>query len=253
MNVRSVIITGANRGIGLEFVKQFVALPKPPSHLISTCRSPEQATELQSIAKSNSNVHVLQLDILSDDSINAFTDKVKNILEGQGLNLLLNNAGVHLERFGDFDKVSRNGLEQSFSAHITGPVKICQDLLPSLKAAAAASPQPGMSVSKAAIIHFSSIMASIASVGPGGPPSSYSYQVTKSAVNMLTKLMSVDLESSGILVACIHPGWVKTDMGGPNGQLTTDQSVKSLFELFSSFNKSSAGKLFSYNGEIIPW
>ncbi|XP_033118853.1 C-factor-like [Anneissia japonica] len=252
MYIRSILITGANRGIGLEFVKQFVALPKPPTHLISTCRSPDEAKELQSIAKAHSNVHVLKLDVLNESSIRTLADNVQRILEGQGLNILLNNAGVNLEKYVALENVTRNAMEQSFSANVVGPMNLCQTLLPLLKAAVSSSSEPGMSVSKAAVINMSSILSSIASVPPGSK-ASYPYQISKSAVNMLTKLLSGDLQPLGILVMCVHPGWVKTDMGGEHATLTTEQSVRNMLSLFSSLNESSTGKLLDHKGKELPW
>ncbi|KAK7474056.1 hypothetical protein BaRGS_00034719, partial [Batillaria attramentaria] len=133
----------------------------------------------------------------------------------------------------------------------TAPVLICQKFLPLLKKAAESRSSQLMSCSKAAIINVSSVMSSIdSSLKTRG--NSYHYRASKAALNMVTALMSVELKSFGILAAAIHPGWVKTDMGGPGADLDKDVSIRSCWSTITSMSEKSSGLLHNYDGKIIP-
>ncbi|KAK7474050.1 hypothetical protein BaRGS_00034713, partial [Batillaria attramentaria] len=137
-------------------------------------------------------------------------------------------------------------------SYVAAPVLICQKFLPLLKKAAESRSSQLMSCSKAAIINVSSVMSSIdSSLKTRG--NSYHYRASKAALNMVTALMSLELKSFGILAAAIHPGWVKTDMGGPGADLDKDVSIRSCWSTITSMSEKSSGLLHNYDGKIIPW
>ncbi|XP_063439049.1 C-signal-like isoform X1 [Mytilus trossulus] len=246
---KNVLITGANRGLGLELVKQFLRLPSPPKTLLATCRSPENAKDLNDIAAKHSNVKVMKLDVTKPADIGECTTKLAGNLAKEGLNLLINNAGIANKKqyLGNLEKQT---LLEQFDVNIFGPILLSQALLPYIKQAAISSTDTSLNCNRAAIVNMSSILASIAENQNGGL---YPYRTSKAALNMLTKNMNLDLKSEGILCFCIHPGWVQTDMGGPNAAVTKDTSIAGILDVMSKMNGETSDIFVDYNGKSLPW
>ncbi|CAL1274965.1 unnamed protein product [Larinioides sclopetarius] len=248
MRVSNVLITGANRGLGLEFVKQFIILPSPPNFVFATCRDPSKAEDLQHIAKSNPTVKVLQLDIKDEKSFPEIRKQLEQEIGPTGLNLLINNAGVAIRT--NLDNVTKEAMMENFEVNTVSPLLLSKELLPLLKTAASKSGNDDLSCSRAAIVNITSKMGSIDDNTSGG---SYSYRTSKTALNMVTRSLSVDLKPHGILCFLLHPGWVQTDMGGKSGLITPTTSVSGMMNTILQAKEKHCGLMFNYDGKLIPW
>ncbi|NWV32344.1 DHB2 dehydrogenase, partial [Grantiella picta] len=163
LHVRSLLVTGANRGIGLGLIQHFLKMPKPPQWIFAGCRDPkgQRAQELQNLASKHPNIIVIRLEVANPASIKAAAAKVGEHLGGSGLNLLINNAGI--AKLNTLDTETLENMTEVYATNTVGPMLMGQAFLPLLKKAAQGSPGSGMSCSKAAIINMSSIGGSIAS------------------------------------------------------------------------------------------
>jgi len=248
---RSVLITGCNRGIGLELIKQFLRHKTPsPSVVIATCRNPDKADELRAVAKDYSNLHILPLDVNDCDSFGDFAKKVGDIVgPDNGLNLLVNNAGV-LPSNRTLETVTPEDMMLAYKTNCIGPMFLTRALLPLLKTAAAGKATSGMSVARAAAVQMSTAVASIAENGGG---KSYAYRCSKSGLNMAMKNLSIDLKEDGILVMAMHPGWVLTDMGGPNALIDTATCASTMIDTFYELGEKDHGAFLRYNNTPIQW
>ena len=246
INFEAVFITGCNRGIGFEFVKQFLKLPTPPKYLFATCRSlgSDRNLELKTLAEDNSNLHVLELEVNDENGINRVASEVDKKLEGSGLNLLINNAGI-IDR-ATVDEATAEGMTDVFKTNVVAPLMLTKAFLPLLRRAVSSG-----SVSlKPVIVNISSILGSIEGNSSGRM---YPYRASKAALNMVTKSLSIDLANDSIMAVALHPGWVKTDLGGPNASISTEESVTGLMSVICSLDESKNGGFFDYNGKGIAW
>ncbi len=225
-----VLITGANRGIGLEFTKQYA---QDGWNVLACCRDPQHAGTLQALAKSYANIRILLLDVTNFAQIDALALQ----LEKETIDLLINNAGVYPESsLGDAD--TENWLE-AFKINSIAPLK----MVTAFTAHVANS-----ELKKVATL--SSKMGSMCDNTGGG---SYIYRSTKTAVNMVMKSLSIDVKSAGIAVVTLHPGWVLTEMGGSNALINTKTSVTGLRQVIENLNLSNTGKFIAYDGQEIGW
>ncbi|XP_020914868.1 uncharacterized protein LOC110252390 [Exaiptasia diaphana] len=243
---RSVFITGANRGIGLELVKAFLNLSPAPEHVFATARSPESASDLKQLQSNHSNLHVLQLDVTDFDSFPKVVEQVAEILDGKGLNVLLNNAGI-LER-SPIGEVTVDSMVNLYKTNTVAPLMLVQAFLPLLKKAAADTDDK--SSLKAWILNMSSSVASVEENGMGGL---YSYRASKTALNVINKSLSIDLKPFGIMAIVLHPGWVQTEMGGPRALISTAESVTGLMKVITSLDETKSGMFYNLRGEIVRW
>lgn len=229
--MNSVLITGANRGIGLELVNHYC---QQQWQVYATYRQEHQ--DLLECSKQFDNLTLLKLDVASHDSIN----KLQRSMTGIGLELLINNAGVHGDRshrFGATEQENIDNWHQTFTINTIAPMLITEALLKNLQTGA-----------KVAFI--TSKMGSIADNNSGG---SYVYRSSKAALNAVVKSLSHDVKASNISVAAIHPGWVKTRMGGPNGLIDVETSVTGISGVIEQLNTDTSGQFFNYDGKTIPW
>nr|XP_022336367.1 uncharacterized protein LOC111132814 [Crassostrea virginica] len=242
---RSVLITGASRGLGLEFVKQFLQVPSPPEFLFATCRNPDSAKELQEVAKSNPSVTVLKLDVNEINTIEEAKKAVESKVGDKGLNLLLNNAGVNKKA--SLEEVTPAMMLDTYNTNVNGPLFTTKAFLPFLlRAAESSSPSEPSS----AVVNISSIMSSIEL---NEKTDAYDYRPSKTALNMLCKLLHNELKDKGVHVGCLHPGWVQTDMGTTKAPLTISQSVCGCLQVMSKMNAENACVLTDYTGKPLPW
>ncbi|XP_028403766.1 uncharacterized protein LOC114526377 [Dendronephthya gigantea] len=250
--VSSVLITGGNRGLGLNLIKQMLNSSGVPKHIIATCRSlkAENAQEIRRLAEKHSNIHVLEFDMtdVSEPRLTELVKQVSDIVQESGLNLLINNAGMHVKPE-SFENVSPASMQKTFDVNTIAPTMLTQALRPLLKRAAEANGQSGEQTS-AAVINISSVMGSIHNLNNAN---SLSYKVSKAALNAVTKTVGSDLAGDGITVVSLHPGWVKTDMGGPNAHLTVEESVSCIIKFAYSLKKSHNAQFFNYDGTTLPW
>ncbi|XP_078525615.1 C-signal-like [Lissotriton helveticus] len=251
---RTILITGCNRGIGLEIVRQLLAKPKAPEQIFATCRAPEspKCQTLNELAVKNANLKVIQLEATDPTSVIKAAKEVEAHLKGVGLNVLINNAGIM--PLSTLETVDGEDLLHVYMTNVVGPLLITKAFLHLLKKAAKDNPQAGMSCSKAALINMSTIGSSIALCHEYyGVLPVVSYRCSKAALNMLTKCQSLGYKSDGILCTAIHPGWVQTDLGGPEAILTPKDSVKGILNVLYSLTEKNNGCLLDWEGKSIPW
>ena len=243
---KSIFITGGNRGIGLEIVKQLLSLPNPPESIFATCRSLESASELNSLSQGNNHLHLVQLDVNDFEGFNQVVSEVERKLEGRGLDLLLNNAGI-MDR-STLDEVTAEGMISVYKTNTVAPLMLAKAFRPLLRRGA--SQRSEGDFAKTLIVNISSGAGSIAN---NTWSKMYPYRPSKAALNMITKSLSIDLESDGIMAVALHPGWVRTDMGGANAAVPTKESVEGLLTVIGSLDESKNGGFFDFNGKALPW
>uniref|UniRef100_A0A914UPB1 Uncharacterized protein n=1 Tax=Plectus sambesii TaxID=2011161 RepID=A0A914UPB1_9BILA len=253
---RTVLVTGASRGIGLELVKQLAALENGPVHIFAACRTPDSASALQEIAKAHVQVHLVKLDTLDDGTISSAVSEVTTILKStdDGLNLLINNAGIFEKEGGSCPGGERASFQRHFDVNSTGVAMVTQAFLPLLTKASSMSNSAKMGAHKAAIVNISSGGGSIGDNTTGSSVfNNVAYRMSKAAVNQLTKTLSIDLEKDGILVVSFCPGWVQTDMGGAQAALTPEESISALLTTTFQLTNEHSGGYFRRTGETIPY
>ncbi|MCH2346045.1 MAG: SDR family oxidoreductase [Pseudomonadales bacterium] len=228
----TVLITGTNRGIGLEFVKQFLAREDT---VLATCRDMGSATELRQLKNDTGKLHIFELDVSSHKSMEDLTLQ----LAGHAIDIFINNAGVYGPRDSTFGKVSANEWAKVLQVNAMAPMILTQLLIDNLRDG-----------TDKKLIYITSKMGSIDD-NKGG--SSYVYRSSKAALNAVVKSISIDLRDSGFSVAVLHPGWVQTDMGGPNALIDVKTSVSKMINVIDNLNSHNSGSFFNYDGGIIPW
>nr|AXB87366.1 NADB-LER1 [Gallus gallus] len=253
---RSVLVTGANRGIGLGLVQHLLALPNPPEWVFATCRDPkgQRAQELQKLASKHPNLVIVPLEVTDPASIKAAAASVGERLKGSGLNLLINNAGVL--NANTLETETLKDMLHVYTTNTIAPLLLSQAFLPLLKKAAQESPGSGMSCSKAAIVNISSIGGSISSLTGWDVMELVSYRCSKAAQNMLTRCQSMGYREHGILCVALHPGWVQTDMGNVAGRtppLTVDASVGGMLKVLSNLSEKDSGAFLDWEGNVVAW
>jgi len=232
--VKTALITGANRGIGLEFCRQYAA---EGWRVLACSRYPEKSDELNRLATGNPELIIVHaLDVADHVEI----DRLAQVLAGESIDLLINNAGIYPDSdksgFGHTDYA---GWLQAFRINTMAPLKMAETF--------AAQIARGK---QKTIVTITSKMGSIADNSGGG---SYLYRSSKAAVNMVVKSLAIDLKPLGITAVVFHPGWVKTDMGGPNAMISAEQSVSGMRQVISGLSSADSGKFFGYDGQAIPW
>jgi NAD(P)-dependent dehydrogenase (short-subunit alcohol dehydrogenase family) len=249
MSPVSVFITGANRGIGLELVRQFLRAESSPKHIFATYRT--ISDELNKIGEENKNVHLIKMDVTDIPSYPAIVKQVDAVVGEAGLNLLINNAGL-LPEPRDLASVTPDFMRQAFEVNCVAPLFFTKEMFPLIERSVKGSQEKGMSCSRGGVVHISSNLASLARVEETNG-SAHAYRVSKAALNMSMKSMAQDMKDTGVLIVAVHPGWVQTDMGGPNGQITTEECCKSLLTTFDAVSDKNHGGFIDYENQPIPW
>ncbi|CAI2353184.1 unnamed protein product [Caenorhabditis sp. 36 PRJEB53466] len=245
---RSVLITGANRGIGLGLVQQLVK-DESIQHIIATARDLQKATELKAIK--DPRIHLLPLEVTSDESIDNLVVEVGKIVGAEGLNLLINNAGVLLKYNSPLEP-NRALLTEQLSVNTVSVVILSQKFLPLLTKAASRVSGDSLSVSRAAIVNISSGLGSIGANTIGsGWFQGLGYRMSKSAINQFSRTFSVDVKDMHILVVSFAPGWIQTDLGGPNATFTVEQATSELAVAFNKLDNSHNGGFL--NRDLTPF
>lgn len=253
LSAKTILITGASRGIGLEFVRQILRLPSPPEVLIAACRNPESATDLQSIAKSNSAVKIVKLDVEKDEDIESAFQKTKDAVGDRGLNLLISNAGIGDIGVEGLSKQTRERMQNHFNVNVSGPVILVQKFLPLIKLAASQGKPHELNCSKAGIVLVSSRLGSTTIAALEKRRLMYDYRSSKSALNMSAILLSLELKDDEIFVVAFHPGWVRTDMGTESALISKEDSVEGGLRALGDAGPDSHGKLLCFDGTIMPY
>jgi NAD(P)-dependent dehydrogenase (short-subunit alcohol dehydrogenase family) len=227
----TILITGANRGLGLEFVRQYA---KDGCKVYATCRHPATADDLQALQQKYPNIQICQLDTTSSADLAALTAKISDPID-----ILINNAGLLLID-PSWGKLTIDTMEQSFLVNAVAPLKVTEAFTKHVS-----------SSTRKLVVCVSSSMGSIQENTSGGY---YSYRASKTALNMFMKSAARDLSSQGIQILLLHPGWVKTRMGGDSASITPEESVTGMRQVIENY-QSSPGEVtfYRYNGTLVPW
>ena len=225
----TVLITGASRGLGLEYARQYA---DDGWRVIATCRDPDNAMELASL---EGEVETYALDIADHGQILSLA----NSLSKESIDLLLNNAGIFGPRPSKLGDIEYKTWQDVMHINVMSPLMVCESFSDHIAAS---------NLKKIAIM--SSKMGSLDDNNSGG---SYVYRSSKAALNAVMKSLSVDLVPRGISVAILHPGWVRTDMGGPSGLIDAYESINGLRRVIESLNLENTGHFYNYDGSEIPW
>ncbi len=228
--MKTVIVTGANRGLGLEFCRQYL---QDGFRVIATCRHPQQATRLIDLSEHGA-LEVMALDISDRNAVNRFASQIH-----QPIDLLINNAGVYGGSPQTIEHCEEENWLHTLKVNTVAPALITRALLPSLQLA-----------DNAKVAFLTSKMGSIEDNGSGG---AYIYRSSKAALNAIIKSFAIDLAGKGISVVALHPGWVRTDMGGPNGLIDVEESIRGLIKVITELNLETSGQFFDYQGKRVPW
>ena len=235
--MQNMLVTGANRGLGLEFVRQLLS---SEAHVFAGCRHPERAEELQKLTVEHpGKLSVLCLDVTDESAIAAAVGNIQSQVDS--LDLLINSAGVYPRGETTPCTVTAETLLYAFRLNSVAPLIVAQHCLNLLRKGR--NPK---------IVNISSKMGSLwwKEKEGGGD---YSYCSSKAALNMLTRTLALDLQKEGIIVVVVNPGWVQTDMGGETADLTPSQSVAGLLNVIRKLTMQQTGRFFSWTGEEHPW
>ncbi|CAG7831659.1 unnamed protein product [Allacma fusca] len=243
-----VFITGANRGIGFHLLKQILTELRPEV-AVATFRSSGNSKELHELAAANKNVHLIQLDMKNYTKFSETAKIVEQVTGGGGLNLLINNAGIS-SKLVPLKNATVEEFHNNLQVNFLGPVLLTQALLPQLEKASSNASSAPKGIGRAAVVNITAIMGSIGGNDAGGM---VPYRCSKAALNAASKSMSVELKRSGIIAVAVHPGWVKSSMGGPKAPLSVEEGVSGVVNVLKSLNETHSGKFLQYDGTTLPW
>ncbi|GAA5185962.1 SDR family oxidoreductase [Ferrimonas gelatinilytica] len=228
---QTVLITGANRGIGLEFTRQSL---DAGDQVIACCRAPEQAQALEALAERfPQQLELVGLDLGQPQQLTA----LQRYLGERRVDLLISNAGVYGPKGLALGEYSAEPFADIMQVNVLAPLLLVQALRDNLA--------PG-----AKIALLSSKMGSVTDNTSGG---AYFYRASKAALNAIGKSLAIDLADAGHPVVMLHPGWVQTDMGGPNALIDTEQSVSGMRQVIDGLTEASSGGFFSFDSSPIAW
>jgi len=224
----TVLITGANRGIGLELAKQYAG---DGWSVIATARDPKNADGLTAL---KGEIRVEALEVTDAKQVAALAKALK----GTAIDVLLNNAGM-LTGYESFGETDAESWLQTLHVNSIAPLKLTEALIEHV----AASQQKKVA----------SITSGMGSIGSHASSGAYAYRSSKAALNMVMVTAANELRARGISVAVISPGWVKTDMGGANATLSVKESAAGIRKVIDKLNVGISGQFFNYSGENLPW
>jgi len=225
----TVLITGTNRGLGLEFVKQFAI---EGYQVIACTRKINKKDELHQLQKKFKTISICKLDIANFSSIDQFAKLFKKPID-----ILINNAGVYPDS--SVDHVDYKSWLDAFKINTLAAFKMTKAFLPHLK--------------KGQLKKIASLTSKMGSIDDNSGGGEYIYRSSKTALNMVMKSLSIDLKPYDLSVITLHPGWVRTDMGGPNGLIDVDESVAGMKRQIDKLTIRTSGQFFSYDGKKISW
>jgi NAD(P)-dependent dehydrogenase (short-subunit alcohol dehydrogenase family) len=229
----STLITGANRGLGLEFARQYAA---DGWQVYAACRDPDSASELRRLAgESGHTLKVMALDVTNPLNIKAAVAE----LDDHAIDLLINNAGVMGAPGQTIGNIDYDAWAQVLDVNTMGPLRVSEAFVEHVARS-----------ERKLIVTLTSGMGSIADNTSGG---SFAYRSSKAAVNMVMRSLAIDLAPRGITCVVVNPGWVQTDMGGPNANLTPAESIARLRRLLDSLGPAQSGKFFNHDGREYAW
>ena len=225
------VVTGANRGIGLALVEALLA--RKDDAVIAAVRDPLSATELQRLrARGPERLQILTCDVPVDESVTAFAEA----LSAHPIDVLINNAGV-LGKTEPFASLDLEDTLRTLQTNTLGPLRMMKALLPALKRGATRK-----------VLNLSSRMALDAGYGRGG---AYAYRLSKAALHQATRAAALELRGEGFVIASIHPGWVRTSMGGTEATLTPEESARDVLAVLDALGPERSGQFLDHTGEVL--
>lgn len=228
----SVLVTGSSRGIGLEWCRQYA---EAGWRVFATCRHPQTADALQTLARTHPRLSVHRLDVTDPESIYAICAE----LQDEAVDVLVNNAGAYFEKYAPTAALRYDEWLQTLAVNTLGPVRVTEAL--------------GDIVARSRrrlVVTLSSHMGAIADIVT---PGDTAYRSSKAALNAAMRGLAVALGERGVGVLLLHPGWVRTRMGGPEAPLTPAESVAAMRALVEAFRMDMSGRFFRYDGTEVPW
>lgn len=229
---KNALITGANRGVGLALVKAYLSAGW---RVFACCRHIVDAAELQQLQANNTALTLHQLDVTDYQAVTALSQEMADVT----LDLLINNAGYYGPKGYGFGNTDIDEWRKVLEINTIAPLKLAETFYPQLLAN-----QPGT------IANLSSKVGSMTENTSGG---GYIYRSSKAALNSVAKSLSNDLSPQRIISVALHPGWVQTEMGGPNAKITASESAQGLKAVIDSLTLERSGGFYNYDGSVIPW
>ncbi len=229
----TILITGANRGIGLELARSFA---DRGWRVLACCRSPQKAAELAELAdRYPKQVDIQRLEVTDAGQLKALSETLK----GEPIDILFNNAGVSGPKKQDFGETDPTEWLEVLRVNVVAPLKVSEALVDQVAGSR-----------RKIIAVMGSQLGSIADNGSGGM---YAYRSSKTAVHQVAKCMAVDLKERGITVVVFHPGWVRTSMGGPQAPTQPAESAAGLTRVLLTLTPEQSGHFLSWEGKELPW
>ena len=225
----TIAITGAARGIGLELTRQYAAAG---DQLLAFCRNPQKADALNRLAAETGKVRVIAMDVADDASVKRAAAEAGDA----SVDVLVNVAGISGPSRPELEASDWAMWQESFNVMTMGPLRVLQAFLPRMQAGAK-------------VINITSQIA--ASTWPTG--GFYAYGAAKAGLNRMMRSVAIDLRDRGIIVGLVHPGWVQTDMGGPNAEITSQESAEGIRKVTQAWTLDRSGDFLKWNGETHPW
>ena len=227
--MKTVLITGANRGIGLALSRHYAA---EGARVHATCRHPQDAGELAAI---RGDVTVHALDVRDDEALAGLARTIS-----EPIDIVVANAGIYGpdRRAQGFETVDAAGLRETMEVNLIATIATLQAFLPHVRQS-----------TEKKLVAISSKVGSIADASGG----SIAYRTSKTALNMAMCCAAYELKDEGIAVGTLHPGWVRTDMGGPNGLIDAEESARGLAKVIASLRPGEKAAYLDYKGDLIPW
>ncbi|HUN24622.1 MAG TPA: SDR family oxidoreductase [Anaerolineales bacterium] len=215
----TVLITGANRGIGLALAQQYL---QKDWQVLAVCRKPSLAQKLVLLQTTHPQLSILELDVADEAAIKQFGLQMTQ----QKIDVLINNAGINPKEQQSLPILNSQNWLTAFKVNTIAPIQLSAALVPSLRL----SHHPR-------IVNISSQMGALGRTSGGG---SYAYRTSKAALNKASQLLATDLRAEGVIVVPVHPGWVRTDMGGPNGEISAEDSAQGIYNLVENLTLSQS-------------
>jgi NAD(P)-dependent dehydrogenase (short-subunit alcohol dehydrogenase family) len=234
----TVLVTGANRGLGLEFALQYAA---DGWEVYATAREMKKTEGLKKLAVEHSGVKVKELDIAKEESVQDLVDS----LNGKPIDVLILNSGIYPRKGQKIGQIDYQGWREAFETNVLGTIRVAEALLDNIAAG-----------ERKQIAVISTGMASLRGVQGGSVAqagTSYQYRSTKTALNMAMLILAKELAPREISVVMFDPGWVKTDMGGPHAQLTPKESIAGMKKVLAGNAMELSGKFLGHDGSPRPW
>lgn len=225
----TVLVTGANRGLGLEFARQYAA---QDWRVIATCRDPGKASALEGLG---SAVTIHALDVTDATAVEALAWKLRR----ESIDIFINNAGIYGPEQAELGNIDYAAWGEVMRVNVMAPLMLCTRLL-----------EP---VARSELKQMAVLTSKMGSIGDNTSGGSYLYRSSKAALNAVMKSLAVDVKARGITVAILHPGWVRTDMGGPNALIDADESVTGMRQVLSRLTLEESGRFLDFRGNLIPW